>query len=80
MKDQLNSVVELLSEIREDSAIPRNVRVKLNDSIANLNNPCQEDIKISRLLNELEDISEDPNLPSYTRVELLSIISILEEI
>jgi len=80
MKGQLNGVVELLNEIREDNSIPRNVRGKINDSISSLKVDCQHDIKISRLLNDLEEISEDPNLPSYTRTEILSIISILEEI
>jgi hypothetical protein len=80
MKEELSGVVELLNELREDNSIPRNVRGKINDSISGLKVDCQHDIKISRLLNDLEDISEDPNLPSYTRTEILSIISILEEI
>jgi len=77
---KLISVVDLLSEIKDDSAIPKNVRGKITESISSLKIECGEDIKVSRLLNDLEEISEDPNLPSYTRTEILSIISILEEI
>ncbi|MBS3150486.1 UPF0147 family protein [Candidatus Woesearchaeota archaeon] len=77
---QLNGVIELLGELKDDRAVPRNVRGRITDSISNLRLECEEDIKVSRLLNDLEEISEDPNLPSYTRTEILSIISILEEI
>ena len=40
-------------------------------------NNCDPSIKIDRALEELDGVSDDPNLPMYTRVEVLNVISIL---
>ena len=81
MTEQLNSVKEMLGEIKEDNSVPRNIRSRLGDVIIQIGcNDCEIDIKVSRLLNELEEISEDPNLPSYIRTEILMTIGILSEI
>ena len=81
MTEQLDSVKEMLGELRGDNSVPRNIRSKIDGVICNIgNDDCDMDIKISRLLNELEEISEDPNLPSYIRSEILMGIGILSEI
>lgn len=81
MSKRLSSVKEMLGEIKEDSSVPKNVRGKVSEIIVNIGkDDCKFDIKISRLLSDLGDISEDPNLPSYTRDEILMTIGILSEI
>jgi len=81
MSDQLNNVKEMLGEIKEDNSVPRNIRSKVDTVISEIgNNNCEFDIKISRLLNDLEEISEDPNLPSYIRSEILMAIGLLSEL
>jgi len=80
MINQLNNVKNMLGEIKVDNSVPRNIRAKIDEAIIEIgNNDCELDIKISRLLNELEEISEDPNLPSYIRAEILMTIGILSE-
>jgi len=81
MNDQLNSIKEMLGEMKDDSSVPRNIRSKINNIISEINNDnCKIDIKISRLLNYLEEISDDPNLPNYIRTEILMGIGILSEV
>jgi len=81
MTEQLNSVKEMLGGIKDDNSVPKNIRAKINEVMFEINNDdCKFDIKVSRLLNELEEISEDPNLPSYIRTEILMTIGILSKI
>ena len=79
--NHLENVKEMLGEIKEDSSVPRNIRSRIDVVISNMGkSDCELDIKVSRLLNDLEEISEDPNLPSYIRTEILMTIGILSEI
>ena len=80
MKD-LNEVKNMLGEIKVDNSVPRNIRNKIEEVMVQLDrDDCELDIKVSRLLNDLEEISEYPNLPSYIRTEILTTIGILSEI
>ena len=80
MKD-LTGVKDMLGEIKIDNSVPRNIRNKIEEVMVQLDKEdCEFDIKDSRLLNDLEEISEFPNLPSYIRTEILMTIGILSEI
>ncbi len=80
MKD-LTGVKDMLGEIKIDNSVPRNIRNKIEEVMVQLDKEdCEFDIKVSRLLNDLEEISEFPNLPSYIRTEILMTIGILSEI
>ena len=81
MTEQLIKIKDMLGELKGDDSIPRNIRVRIDKVICEIgSNDCEIDIKVSRLLNELEEIGEDPNLPSYIRSEILMTIGILSEI
>ena len=81
MNGSLESVKEMLGELKGDGSIPRNIRSKIEDVLTEMGkDDCNLDIKVSRLLNNLEEISEDPNLPSYIRTEILTTIGILSKI
>ncbi len=78
MNEDFNKIISTLSVIKEDDSVPRNVRSKIDGAILCLNNNTKEDcLKVDETLQELDDISNDPNLPNYTRVEILNIISML---
>ena len=77
----LNNVKNVLGEIKLDNSVPRNIRNRIDEIMIQLNKEdCDISIKVSRLLNDLEEISDDPNLPSYIRTEILMTIGILSEI
>ena len=78
MNESFNNIISTLSVIKEDDGVPRNVKSRIDSAITCLNKNDREDcLKIDEILQELDDISNDPNLPNYTRVEILNIISIL---
>ena len=78
MNNEFNEIISTLSVIKEDTGVPRNVKSRIDNAIICLNKEDREAcLKIDEILQELDDISNDPNLPNYTRVEILNIISVL---
>ena len=45
-----------------------------------LNGETETQIKVSKALNELEEIADDVNLKSYTRTQVWNVVSALEKI
>jgi len=75
----MEELIEELITISEDDTIPKNVKIKLDCAICALkNDTVEESIRTSKALEELSDLSEDPNVPSYIRPQLWNIISQLE--
>ena len=77
---ELDAVISSLSEIRDDVAVPRNVRTKIESIISTLNEDIELSIKINKTLNELDEISNDVNLQPYTRTQIWNAISLLEKL
>ncbi len=75
----MEELIEELIMILEDDSIPKNVKLKIESAIAALQ---QEDIETSiranKALQQLDDLSDDPNIPSYIRPQLWNIVSQLE--
>ena len=75
MEDLIDELVEIL----EDNTIPKNVRLKLESAMQALREEGKEDcFKANKALQELDDISEDPNIPSYIRPQIWNVVSQLE--
>jgi len=69
-----------LSELKNDITVPKNVRSKIEKVMKVLNEKTEIDIKVSKALNELEEIADDVNLQSYTRSQVWNVISALEKV
>ena len=67
-----------LDELKDDATVPKNVRLRIGRVIQVLNDKSENDIKVSKALNELEEIADDVNLQSYTRTQVWNVISALE--
>lgn len=78
----MENIIENLKIIEQDTTVPRNVRSKIKSAILALEdqNGAAEKVKIDRALQELDDLSDDPNLPSYTRTQIWNVVSTLESI
>ena len=77
---ELDSVINSLNEIQLDSIIPRNVRARIDGIISTLKQDMELSIKINKSLNELDEISNDVNLQSYTRTQIWNVMSLLEKL
>ena len=76
----LDDIEPVLSELKDDTTVPKNVRLKIEKVRALINDKTEMQIKVSKALNELEEIADDVNLQSYTRTQVWNIISVLEKI
>ena len=76
---QATDVGPVLSELKGDMTVPKNVRIKVDHVIEILKKQSDSTIKVSKALNELEEIADDVNLESYTRTQIWNAISILEK-
>ncbi|MFP4111556.1 MAG: UPF0147 family protein [Candidatus Woesearchaeota archaeon] len=77
--DEMNSIIEGLDDIKDDNTVPKNIRLKIESIINTLREEgCDVSLKISRVLQELDEISEDSNLQPYTRTQIWNVASFLE--
>lgn len=75
----MEELIEELLMIIEDETIPKNVRLKIESAIAALQEKAvEESLRANKALQELDDLSDDPNIPSYIRPQLWNIVSQLE--
>ena len=76
----IESIEPILNELKEDAAVPKNVKLKIDRVIGILKKNSETTIKVSKALNELEEVADDVNLESYARTQVWSVISALEKI
>lgn len=76
----IQEIMEILTVIEEDNSVPRNVRVKIKSAMCMLEDPqgVALNVTFDKILQELDNLSEDPNLPTYTRTQIWSLVSSLE--
>ena len=78
---EVDNVVSVLSELLEDSTVPKNVKSKIQEIIGSLNdNKTDLSLRINKALNVLDEISDDNNIQPYTRTQIWNIASLLESL
>lgn len=77
----LTEAIELIDEICEEHGMPRNVKEVLNEVKTILQDNSQ-DIKIilDTAKQKISDLSEDPNLQTFSRTQIWNLASALEEV
>ena len=77
----LDRVVASLTELADDLSVPRNVRRGAQTAKDELAKPrVALDVRIASAVYVLDDLANDPNLPSHGRTAIWSIISELESL
>ena len=77
----LVEVMELLGEIGEDNSVPKNVRAKIKNAFSALDQKGKSvPVKINASIQELDECSDNPNIPAYVRTQIWDIVSRLESI
>ncbi|MBW2980536.1 UPF0147 family protein [Candidatus Woesearchaeota archaeon] len=79
-KKQVDQVIEFLSDLKEESGVPKNVKSKIQEIINSLHDRSDISIKINKALTNLEEIADDANMQSYTRTQIWNVISLLEKL
>jgi uncharacterized protein (UPF0147 family) len=73
-------VIEILDRIINDRTVPRNIREAVERAKNALISKEEEEIKVSTAIVTLDEISNDPNMPLYTRTQIWNAVSLLEQI
>jgi uncharacterized protein len=77
----LDRVVVSLGELADDLSVPRNVRRGAQAAKDELAKPrVALDVRIASAVYVLDDLANDPNLPTHGRTAIWSIISNLESL
>lgn len=70
-----------LNQIADSSITPRNIRKIVKDSILMLQDQKQSmAVRAANAISLLDEVAQDPNMPSFARVTLWSAVSELESI
>ena len=72
-------VINLIQQVANDRTVPRNIRSKCEESINVLNDEKDDvAVRINTVISNMDEISNDPNIPTYTRTQVWNIVSIME--
>jgi uncharacterized protein (UPF0147 family) len=73
-------VMEILDRIINDRTVPKNIRESVERAKNALNSNEEEELKVNSAIVILDEISNDPNMPLYTRTQIWNAVSLLEQI
>jgi len=77
----LNNAVSTLNQIATNPSTPRNIRKNIADLIEELKSgKYSVSVRAVNTISLLDDVTQDPNLPSYVRTSLWQAVSTLESI
>ena len=80
-KESMKEAIETLNQIASSNSTPKTIKKSITDLITDLNN--QENslsVRAANTISLLDDVTQDPNLPSYVRTQLWQAVSKLESI
>ena len=70
-----------LKQIADSNITPRNIRKVVKDSMIVLQDTeLSIGVRAANVISMLDEVSQDPNMPSFARVTLWSAVSTLESI
>ena len=79
--ESLNNAVATLNQIATNSSTPRNIRKNIAELIEGLKSgEYSISVRAVNTISLLDDVTQDPNLPSYVRTPLWQAVSTLESI
>jgi uncharacterized protein (UPF0147 family) len=80
-KESMKGAIETLEQITSSNSTPKTVKKSLIDLIIELKNQEYSlSVRAANTISLLDDITQDPNMPSYVRTQLWQAVSKLESI
>lgn len=79
--ETLNQAIATLVEIASNPSTPKNIKKSITDLTLELKKQEHSvSVRAANAISLLDDITQDPNMPSYVRVTLWQAVSTLERI
>ncbi len=80
-KNTLKEAIEALDQIITSSSTPKTIKKSITDLVTGLKSTeGSMSVRAANAISMLDDITQDPNMPSYVRVTLWQAVSKLEAI
>lgn len=79
MKEQLREIMSILNELSNDINISKGIRQRASEVILVLNNDAELAVKCDQAI-QLLTFNEGPNIDSFTKTRIWSLLSLLESI
>ncbi|KAG2474843.1 MAG: hypothetical protein NPMRTH5_2280002 [Nitrosopumilales archaeon] len=80
-KDTLKEAIDTLDQITANSSAPKTIKKSITDLVTGLKSTEDSmSVRAANAISILDDITQDPNMPSYVRVTLWQAVSKLEAI
>ena len=77
----LNNSISTLNQIATNLSTPKNIRKNISNIVEQLkSNEDSISVRAANTISLLDDVTQDPNLPSYVRTSLWQAVSTLESI
>ncbi len=80
-KESMKEAIETLNQIASSNSTPKTIKKSITDLIADLNSDEYSlSVRAANTISLLDDVTQDPNMPSYVRTQLWQAVSKLESI
>ena len=77
----LDNAISSLNQLATSPSTPRNIRKNITSLLEELKSEeYSMSVRAANTTSLLDDITQDPNMPSYVRTSLWQIVSMLENI
>ncbi len=80
-KESMKGAIETLNQIASNNSTPKTIKKSISDLVVDL---AKEELSLSvraaNTISLLDDVTQDPNMPSYVRTQLWQAVSKLESI
>jgi uncharacterized protein (UPF0147 family) len=78
---RIKQALVVLNEVSNDTTTPRNIRRAAKTAMDTLQgSDLSLGVRAANAISILDDISQDPNMPPYTRTKIWNIVSLIEAI
>ena len=80
-QENLQNAIDTLNQVATNPSTPKNIRKNIQDLANDLKSEdLSMSVRASNTISVLDDITQDPNMPSYVRVILWQAVSTPESI
>jgi len=80
-KQAMESAIQTLNQLATSHSTPKNFKKTISDLIIELqNDEYSLSVRAANAISNLDDITQDPNVPSFVRTTLWQAVSVLESI
>ena len=80
-KESMKEAIKTLNQITLSNSTPKTIKKAIMDLVTDLNNAEYSlSVRAANTISLLDDVTQDPNVPSYVRTQLWQAVSKLESI